>query len=97
MIKLKTDDEIARFIRENYGIRTKSTICRYIGISVSRFNRICAKYSITVAEPEDNIKERTLDLKQLVAVRIDDKTVVYVKPGRDIEEVKEKYLNRGKV
>lgn len=33
-------------------------------------------------------------LKGLKAIKLDDKTTIYVKPGRDIKAIKKRYLER---
>lgn len=34
------------------------------------------------------------ELKGLVPIKLDEKTTIYVKPGRDVEKIKAKYKNR---
>ncbi len=45
-----------------------------------------------LAKPK--IKVRDIDHSKLIAVYIDRKTTIYVKPGTDIQEVRKKYTNR---
>jgi hypothetical protein len=37
---------------------------------------------------------RTVDYNEMISVRIDNKTTIYVKPGEDIELAKKKYLEK---
>lgn len=40
---------------------------------------------------ENTMRIKTIDMSQLISVRIDEKTIVCVKPGTDIEAIKQKY------
>jgi hypothetical protein len=48
----------------------------------------------SLTKEHKKFKTIDLDLKERIAVRIDHKTVVYVRPGTDIEAVRKKYSNR---
>lgn len=43
---------------------------------------------------ESIFKNRDLDLENKIPIRIDYRTVVYAKPGSDIEAIKVKYARR---
>lgn len=40
---------------------------------------------------KDDIVIRKIDTSSLIAVKVNAKTVIYVKPGTDIDEIKKKY------
>jgi hypothetical protein len=43
---------------------------------------------------ESKFKTRIIDFTQLISVRVDEKTIIWVKPGTDITQLRHNYLER---
>jgi len=62
-----------------------------VRISVSKANET---FQRKIREEKEKYQTKSVDYSKMIAIRIDDKTVVYAKPGEDIEEVRKKALQR---
>ncbi|HEX8334709.1 MAG TPA: hypothetical protein VF622_18950 [Segetibacter sp.] len=75
-----------RYIKTNYEKMSNRELAAAIGLKLQKLED-----QKKVRRREPLFKNKVVDYTQLISVRIDNKTIIYAKPGEDIEAVKRKF------